>query len=298
MSIRGVFCAAATPVMPTGEVDTTRFIAHAKNLIADGCDGVALLGTTGEANSFSSAERKALLEACIAAGLSPSQLLPGTGLCATPDTIDLTRHALSLGVTKVMMLPPFYYKNVSDEGVFASYARIFDAVADDRLRVILYHIPQMSAVPVSHALIERLLKAFPKTVIGIKDSAGDFANMQALLKAFPGFSVLAGADPLMKPLLEAGGHGCITATSNLVGKQLATVFAHIANPAMAAEVEAAQARIVAVRNISNRFVQIPAIKALISHRYADEAWRNVRPPLVSLSREQCGEIDNAMAAPP
>jgi 4-hydroxy-tetrahydrodipicolinate synthase len=296
MSIRGVFCAASTPVTTTGEVDTTRFITHAKNLLADGCNGVALLGTTGEANSFSIAERRALLEAAVTSGIAPDCLLPGTGLCAIADTVDLTRHALSLGVTQVVMLPPFYYKNVSDDGVFNAYARIFDSVADNRLRVILYHIPQMSAVPISHALIERLLKSYPTTVMGIKDSAGDFANMQAMLKSFPGFSVLAGADPLMKPLLEAGGHGCITATSNLVGKQLATVFAHVANPAMADEVEAAQARIMAVRNISNKYVQIPAIKALIANRYGDDAWTDVRPPLVKLTREQCNEIDLSMAA--
>jgi 4-hydroxy-tetrahydrodipicolinate synthase len=173
-----------------------------------------------------------------------------------------------------------------------------DTVADDRLRVILYHIPQMSAVPISHSLIERLLKAFPITVAGIKDSAGDFANMQAMLKAFHGFAVLAGADPLMKPLLEAGGHGCITATSNIVGRQLATVFAHYSNPAKATEVEAAQARIVAARNISNRFVQIPAVKALIADRYGDEAWANVRPPLEKLTVEQRADLSKAMKVRP
>lgn len=296
MSITGVFCAASTPVTATGAVDTARFIAHAKNLLADGCHGVALLGTTGEANSFSIAERKALLEAAIASGIAPGHLLPGTGLCAVADTVELTKHALSLGVTQVVMLPPFYYKNVSDDGVFNAYARIFDSIADERLRVILYHIPQMSAVPISHALIERLLKVYSKTIVGIKDSAGDFANMQAMLKAFPGFSVLAGADPLMKPLLEAGGHGCITATSNLVGKQLATVFAHFADPAKSAELEAAQARIVAVRNISNKYVQIPAIKALIANRYGDNSWTEVRPPLVKLTREQCNDIDASVSA--
>jgi 4-hydroxy-tetrahydrodipicolinate synthase len=296
MSIRGVFSAASTPVTAAGDVDASRFITHANNLLADGCNGVALLGTTGEANSFSIAERKSLLDAAIAAGIAPGHLLPGTGLCASADTVELTRHALSLGVTQVVMLPPFYYKSVSDEGVFNAYARVFDSIADDRLRVILYHIPQMSAVPISHGLIERLLIAFPKTVVGIKDSAGDFANMQAMLKSFPGFSVLAGADPLMKPLLEAGGHGCITATSNLVGQQLATVFAHFADPAKVTEVEAAQARIIAVRNISNKYVRIPAIKALIAHRYGDDAWTQVRPPLVKLTPEQCNEIDAAMAA--
>ena len=151
-----------------------------------------------------------------------------------------------------------------------------------------------SAVPISHALIERLLKAFPNTVAGIKDSAGDFANMVAMLKAFPDFSVLAGADPLLKPLLEAGGHGCITATSNLVGRQLAAVYKHHADPARAGEVEAAQQRIVAVRNISNKFVQIPAIKGLVAHRYSDPAWANVRPPLMRLAPSQQAELEAAM----
>jgi 4-hydroxy-tetrahydrodipicolinate synthase len=296
MSLRGVFCAAATPVTSAGGIDTQRFTTHARNLIADGCDGVALLGTTGEANSFSIHARKSLLEATIAAGIAPSQLLPGTGLSATADTIDLTRHALSLGVTQVVMLPPFYYKNPSEEGVFNAYAEIIDRVADARLRVILYHIPQMSAVPIGHGLIERLLKAYPHTINGIKDSAGDFANMQAMLKAFPGFSVLAGADPLMKPLLEAGGHGCITATSNLVGRQLAIVFRHFADPAHADEVSRAQHHIVNVRNISNAFVQIPAIKALVALRYDDPTWCQVRPPLVSLTPTELSELDAAIKA--
>ncbi len=294
MSIRGVFCAAATPVSDAGEVDTACFIKHARSLIADGCTGVALLGTTGEANSFSISERKSLLEAALAAGIAPSQLMPGTGHCAIPDTIGLTRHALSLGVTKVVMLPPFYYKNVSDDGVFNAYARIIDGIADDRLRVILYHIPQMSAVPISFALIEKLLAAYPKIVVGIKDSAGDLSNMLSLVKTFPGFTVLAGADPLMKPLLEAGGHGCITATSNLIGKQLATVFAHYTDASMTKEVEAAQNHIVAMRNISNKFVQIPSVKALLAHRYSDDAWANVRPPLVKLTTAQRAELVSAM----
>lgn len=296
MTIRGVFCAAATPVTDAGEIDTARFIRHAGNLIADGCTGIALLGTTGEANSFSTTERKSLLESVLTAGIAPSQLMPGTGHCAIPETIELTRHALSLGVNQVVMLPPFYYKSVSDDGVFNAYARIIDGVADERLRIILYHIPQMSAVPIGFALIERLIAAYPGTVAGIKDSAGEFSNMLALVKTFPGFSVFAGADPLMKPLLEAGGHGCITATSNLIGKQLATVFAHFADGSMAREVEAAQNHIAAARGISNRFAQIPAVKALVAHRYDDDAWANVRPPLVKLSTAQRAELAGAMEA--
>jgi 4-hydroxy-tetrahydrodipicolinate synthase len=294
MTLRGVFCAAATPVDSNGAIITWQFTTHARNLIADGCDGVALLGTTGEANAFSISARKSLLEAALRAGLLPHQLLPGTGVVAIADTVDLTRHALSLGVTQVVMLPPFYYKNVSDDGVFAAYARIIEQVNDTRLRLFLYHIPQMSAVPISLALISRLRETFPAIVAGIKDSAGDLANMQAMLKAFPDFSVFAGADPLMKPLLESGGHGCITATSNLVGRELAKVFSSLGRSAQSDEVEQAQKRIVAVRDVSNRFAQIPAIKAMLARRYNDESWSNVMPPLVALSAAQKQALDAAL----
>jgi 4-hydroxy-tetrahydrodipicolinate synthase len=144
-------------------------------------------------------------------------------------------------------------------------------------------------------MIETQISAYPKTVVGIKDSSGDFTNMQKMIQEFPGFAVLAGADPLMKPLLEIGGAGCITATANLVGSQLATIFHHIKDPARKADIETAQERITKVRGISTKFGQIPAIKAMIARRYGDSAWLNVRPPLVALSSVQIDEIDSALA---
>jgi 4-hydroxy-tetrahydrodipicolinate synthase len=279
----GVFCAALTPLDADLRPNHGAFVAHCRRLIADGCAGVALLGTTGEANSFSTAERKALLEAAVEGGIAPSQLLPGTGVAALTETVDLTRHAVSLGVVSVVMLPPFYYKGVSDDGLFAAYARIIETIADDRLQIVLYHIPQVSGIPLSLPLIGRLIEAFPDTVVGIKDSAGDFANMQALLAAFPGFSVLAGADPLLLPLIKAGGAGCITATSNLVANSLRTVYDHANDPARAAEVEAAQARINAYRSLSNSYVQIPTIKAMVGLKNGNSAWARPRPPLMPLS---------------
>ncbi len=204
--IRGVFCAAATPLNADLSPDLCAFAAHARALIDDGCDGIALLGTTGEANSFSLAERRAILEAGVAA-VGPARLMPGTGVNALPETVELTRHALSLGVTRVVMLPPSYYKGVTDEGLFRAYAQVIETIADDRLQVVLYHIPQVSGVPISHDLIARLVAAFPQTVVGIKDSAGKIENMQAMIARFPGFSVLAGADPLLLPLMGMGGAG-------------------------------------------------------------------------------------------
>jgi 4-hydroxy-tetrahydrodipicolinate synthase len=294
LRIHGVFCAASTPIDAAGAPDVRRVASHARQLIADGCEGVALLGTTGEANSFSVGERQQILEAA-AAAVPPAQLLPGTGVCALPDTIALTRHALSLGVTKVVMLPPFYYKNPSDDGIFAAYSEVIDRIGDGRLQVILYHIPQMSAVPLGLGLIERLIARYPDTVVGIKDSSGDVANSEALVRSFPGFSVLAGADPAMRALLAIGGAGCITATSNLVASDLATVFKHHADPSRLAEVDAAQDRIVRTRAISAKFVQIPAIKAMLARRYGDETWLRVRAPLVALDARQVAELDRLMS---
>ncbi|WP_117194358.1 dihydrodipicolinate synthase family protein [Rhizobium terrae] len=297
-AVAGVYCAAATPVDANGEPELGLFTAHCKRLLAEGCHGVALLGTTGEANSFSIAERQTILEAALKAGIAPSQLMPGTGLVSIPDTIALTKHALSHGVTRVVMLPPFYYKGVSDDGLFAAYSQIVEKIGDDLLQIVLYHIPQISGVPLSLALIERLVKAFPKTIVGIKDSAGDLANMQAIVAALPGFSVFAGADPLMLPLLRSGGAGCITATSNLVADSLRVIFDNVADPAKAAEVEAAQARINAYRTLSNSYVQIPTIKAMVGLKTGEGNWRRVRAPLMTLTDAEFGDLSAKYAELP
>lgn len=287
---RGVFCAALTPLNTDLAPDHARFADHCRRLLDEGCDGVALLGTTGEANSFSTGERQALLDAAVAAGIASDRLLPGTGVTALTETVALTRHALSLGVATVVMLPPFYYKGVTDDGLFAAYAEVVERVADPRLRVVLYHIPQFSAVPVTFPVIERLRARYPGTFTGIKDSAGDLAHMEALVERFPGLAVLAGADPLMLPLLRKGGAGCITATSNLVAADLAFIFRHFDVPTRAAEVEAAQARVVAARDRASRFAQMASLKALLAQRTGDEGWRRLRPPLLPLSAEEASAL--------
>ncbi len=288
--IKGVYSAATTPLNADQSPDIGLFTRHCQRLLDDGCHGVALLGTTGEANSFSLSERRSILEGAVKAGIAPGKLMPGTGVAAIPETVELTRHALSLGVTRVVMLPPFYYKGVSDDGLFAAYARIIEAIGDDRLQVVLYHIPQVSGIPLSLSLVGRLIEAFPDTVVGIKDSAGDFANMEALIAAFPGFSVLAGADPLLLPLVRAGGAGCITATSNLVAASLRTVYDHANDPAKAAVVETAQARINAYRSLSNSYVQIPTIKAMVGLKHGEPAWTEPRPPLMALNTAEQADL--------
>jgi 4-hydroxy-tetrahydrodipicolinate synthase len=290
MDIRpnGVFCAALTPLDADLAPDHAVFAKHCRHLLDEGCDGIALLGTTGEANSFSGAERKALLEAAVGAGIAPSQLMPGTGVPALTETVDLTRHALSLGVTTVVMLPPFYYKDITDDGLYASYSEVVQRLGDPHLKIVLYHIPQMSHQPIPHAVIARLRAAYPATIVGIKDSSGDFANMTAMIEKFEGFAVLAGADPLLLPLLKKGGAGCITATSNLVARDIAYVFAHF-NDGDAA-LDAAQQRIVKARERASLFPQIAALKALLAQRTGHIGWHRLRPPLVPLSQENVDQL--------
>lgn len=286
----GVNCAATTPVTAEGKPDLALFTAHCRALLDEGAHGLAILGTTGEANSFGTADRMALVEAALGAGIRGDQLLPGTSTCNVAETVALTRHAVQNGARACVLLPPFYYKGASDDGLFRFYAEVIEGVADPRLRVLLYHIPQVTQVPISHDLIARLLDAFPGIVVGIKDSAGDLANMQAMVSRFSGFCVLAGADPLLLPLLRMGGAGCITATSNLRSDALRIVFDGWRDPARAAEVEAAQDRINAWRTLTNAYVQLPTVKAMVARARSDRGWLNVRPPLVPLTPEHCASV--------
>ncbi len=171
---------------------------------------------------------------------------------------------------------------------------MIEGVGDDRLRVVLYHIPQVTQVPISHDLIERLMTAFPGIVVGIKDSAGQVENMQAMCARFPDLGVLAGADPLMLPVLQAGGAGCITATSNLRADALRVVWDAWDDPARAAEVEAAQARIVEWRNLTNRYVQLPTVKTMLARSRGDMGWLNLMPPLVELTEAERQDVWSEM----
>lgn len=292
LPISGVFCASATPVLEDGSPDHAAFAVHAKALLEDGCDGIALLGTTGEANSFSIAQRRDLLERVIESGIDPQRLLPGTSQTNVADTVTLMRHAVDAGVKATVVLPPFYYKGVSDEGLFRFYAEAIEGVGSDDLRVVLYHIPPIAQVGLSVELVGRLLEAFPGIVVGIKDSSGKLDSMQTFASTFENFSVLAGADPFMLPLLRSGGAGCITSSSNLIGRHLRVVFDNFFDPAQDAKVEAAQARINAWRDLSNAYVQLPTIKAMLAKRRNHPGWTRVRPPLVDL---QPAELENVWA---
>ena len=288
-SVQGVFAAVLTPLDGDLAPDRAAIARHCRWLRDNGCDGLSVLGTTGEANSFTVDERVRLLEDLIEDGIPGNVLLPGTGCCALPDTVDLTRKAVELGAAGVLMLPPFYYKNVSDDGLFASYAEVIERVGDPRLRIYLYHFPQMSGVFLGHDLIERLLKRYPDTVAGMKDSSGDVHNMIRNAHAFPGFGVLSGSDEFLLPLLKEGGVGCITAVGNVAAFLGAEVFAAWRQGDVETA-ERAQARLTAVRNAISALPLTAALKEVMARHTGDDEWFNIRPPLTRLSATRAADL--------
>ncbi|MEE8334486.1 MAG: dihydrodipicolinate synthase family protein [Alphaproteobacteria bacterium] len=282
----GVLAAVLTPVDDALAPATGPWLAHCRWLLDQGCDGLAVLGTTSEANSFSVAERLALLDALAEGGIPGGRLIPGTGCCAIPDTVALTRKALEIGAAGVLMLPPFYYKGVSDDGLFAAYAEVIERVGDAALKIYLYHIPPMSNVPITYGLIEKLRAAYPDTVVGIKDSSGDFANMTGMVDAFPGFRVFSGADTFLLPLLRAGGAGAITACNNVSAALSVKVYAGWRGDGADAD----QAALDAVRNTVQKFPLVAALKEIVANATGDDAWRRQRPPLELLTPEQSASL--------
>ena len=280
----GVLSPVVTPFGKDLAPDAVRFVRHCKWLLANGCSGLAVFGTNSEANSMSVAEKLELLEALVAGGVPAAALMPGTGHCALTDSVAMTRRAVELGCGGVLMLPPFYYKGVSDEGLYRNFAEVIERVGDDRLRLYLYHIPPVSQVPITLGLIERLLKQYPGVVAGLKDSSGDWSNTKAVLDAFAkaGFDVFAGSEVFLLDNMRHGGKGCITATGNVNPGPIDQVYRNWQAP----NADALQAGITATRKIVQKVPMIPALKAIIASYGNDPQWRTVRPPLVELERSQ------------
>jgi 4-hydroxy-tetrahydrodipicolinate synthase len=278
-SFSGVLAPVLTPFTRDLAPDRDRFVRHCRWLLAQGCAGLAPFGTTSEANSLGLEERKALLEALAEAGVDPARLIPGTGCCALPETVALSAHAAALGCAGVLMLPPFYYKGMSEEGLFRGYSEVIQRVGDARLKIYLYHIPPVAQVPVPPALVARLLKAYPGTVVGVKDSSGDWANTRALLEFAPELTVFPGSELFLLQGLRAGAAGCITASANVNPGPIAEVFRRWREP----EADALQAGIDRIRQIfQSHGPMIPALKAALAHFAQDAEWRTVRPPMVEL----------------
>jgi len=285
MTVHGIFSPTLTPLLPDLRVDIDRLIVHCRWLLANGCHGLALFGTTSEANSFSVAERMDVLDGLVDAGIDPTLFVPGTGMCAIPDAVALTSHAVRLGASGVLMLPPFYYKGVSEDGLFAAYSEVIQRVGDSRLRIYLYHIPPISQVGIPLQLIERLLKAYPDTVAGIKDSSGDWATHEAILDAFPGFGTLTGSEKFLLENLKRGGVGTITAVANVIPDRL-RAFYDGWQSMDDADAGAAQDKLNDTRKAMQGYPPVPALKEMMASMRNDPAWRTVRPPLTVLAEGQ------------
>lgn len=285
-TLHGVFAPVLTPMNDDLSPAVDKWIAFCKQLLTDGCTGLAPFGTTSEANSLGLDERMTMLDALVAAGVPAAQLMPGVGMNAIPDTVKLTAQAAQLGCGGVLMLPPFYYKGVSDEGVFRAVAEVIERVGDARLKVYVYNIPPIAVVGYSLAVIERLLKTYPGTVVGMKDSSGDWSYQEAVLTTFPGFDVFTGSERYLLANLRLGGVGTISAMANVIPDKIRFLYANY----RAEDADAVQEKLDRFRTATRDYAAISALKEILATRTGDAAWRNLRPPLVNLSAAAAQEM--------
>jgi len=284
--LHGLFAPVLTPFRADLSVDVDRWIAFCKKLLLDGCHGLCPFGTTSEANSLGLQERIDMLTQLVESGVSAGQLMPGTGACAIPDAVALTRHAVQLGCGGVLLLPPFYYKGVSDDGIFRSIAEVIERVGDTRLRVYLYHIPPVAQVGFSLSLIERLIKAYPQTVVGMKDSSGDWNNQKAILTAFPGFGTFSGSERFFLENLRLGGAGSINAVANVITASLRQLCDQWQTP----EAERLQEEVLVIAKVRGDYAAIPTLKQIVAYLQQDPAWLTLRPPFAQLTDAQAAAV--------
>lgn len=292
--LRGVIAPNLTPFNDDLTIAEGLYLDHAEWLLAEGCAGLAPFGTTGEALSLGLEERMAALEAMIDRGISPDRLVPGTGLTALPDTVRLTRHAADQGCAGAMILPPFYYKGVGDDGLYDYFAWLIEAVDRPKLPVYLYHIPQVAGVGIPPAVAARLHEAFPEIVVGIKDSSGDWENTKRLL-AVEGLVVYPAQETTLIEGHQLGAAGCISATANLnpaaIARLIETIEKGSPDPRLNGEVAA-------FRKLLAGAGPIPAQKALLARWTGDPRWARLRPPLAPLTAAAAARLADEVAALP
>jgi 4-hydroxy-tetrahydrodipicolinate synthase len=319
--IRGVLAPVVTPFKQDLSLDRERFIAHCKWLLSQNC-GLAVFGTNSEANSLSMEERAMLLEELVAAGINASRMMPGTGCCSIMETVKLTAQAVEHGCAGVLMLPPFYYKDVSEEGLYRYFSEVVQRVGDARLKIYLYHIPPVAVVGITTRLVERLLAAYPTAIAGMKDSSGDWNNTKTFLDAFAragpadsGFDIFVGSESFLLANMRNGGVGTISATANVNPAAIHSVFAEATtrqeavsasgprrtgdNDAALSDLDDQQQKLNVVRGVfSNRKFpsMIAALKQAIATYADDPAWAKVRPPLVELTSEQANTLRAELSA--
>lgn len=286
--LRGVISPTLTPFNHDLSIAEDLYIAHALRCLSGGCVGLAPFGTTSEALSVGIEERIAMLEKLVAAGIPAGKLIPGTGLTSLPDTIRLTRHAAALGCKGAMVLPPFYFKDVPEQGLYDYFARLIDGVAEDRLNIYLYHIPQVAGVGLPIPLVRRLRADFPEQIVGIKDSSGNWENTAALL-GIEGLTVYPGSELPLVEALELGAAGSISATANINAAGIARVI-RLFDEQGAEAARAAHAAVKRFRLAVQGYAPIPVMKRMFAMTTGDARWAITRPPLLPASTEEAQKL--------
>jgi len=285
--IRGLIAPILTPFNDDLSVATSLYVAHAKWLFDQGCAGIAPFGTTGEALSVGIDERIAAIRDLIDGGIDAARMIPGTGLSNVADTARLSRACLDMGCAGVLTLPPFYFKSVTEDGLYRHFEQLIGSIGSDA-RIYLYHIPPIAIVGVSPALAARLRADFPDQIVGIKDSSGDWDNTRALLN-IDGMIVYPGSELPLLDALELGAPGCITATANINAGDIVRVL-NLHEQADIAGAQALHETVKRFRLLMQDYNPIPTQKRLLAIATNDLRWANVRPPLTAMSEEAGREL--------
>ncbi|UUZ75736.1 dihydrodipicolinate synthase family protein [Polaromonas sp. P1(28)-13] len=294
-AFRGIWPALLTPLNADLSIDHTKFAAHCKSLIARGCPGVTPFGTTGEGPSFSMAERKEAIDQLINNGIPANQIMVSTSCAALPETLELTRHAVNAGVHGCLMLPPFFLKGVSDQGVIDSYRYVIDCMGSElpKLKLYLYHIPQVSGVSLSHHVIATLKKMYPNTILGIKDSSCTTAHSVGLAEAFmKDLTVYVGFEPDLPEMGRRGSTGAISGLANFMPR----VVHRLVTQPDAAATPAERERVVKLIGLLDGYSLMPALKGIMAILSGDETWLRVRAPLVALTPDQLKALEKTIRA--
>jgi 4-hydroxy-tetrahydrodipicolinate synthase len=293
LAFRGIWPALLTPLHADLSIDHAKFAAHCKSLIASGCPGVTAFGTTGEGPSFSLAERKEAIDQLIKNGIPAVQIMVSTSCAALPETLELTRHAVNAGVHGCLMLPPFFLKGVSDQGVIDCYRYVIDGLADDRLKLYLYHIPQVTGVGLSHHVIATLKNMYPNTILGIKDSACSTEHSVGLANAFmKDLTVYVGFEPDLPEMGRRGSTGAISGLANFMPR----VVKRLVTEPSAATTPAERERIIKLLGLLEGYSLMPALKGIMAMLSGDQTWLRVRAPLVALTPDEFKALEKSITA--
>ena len=286
--LNGVYTASLTPLKRSYEPNLQALVRHVQWLLESGSDGVALLGSTGEANSLTIEQRLAIIEIS-AKKLPTDRLIMGTGSCSLKDAVHLTKASIDAGVYAVLVLPPFYYKPQSDKSVLRFFSELISIVDDTRLRIIFYNFPKLSGYNFSVEILQELKQRFGDIASGIKESSGDWKNMLGIVQNIPDFMVYTGTETLLLDILNKGGAGCITATANLIAPECQRVYQAWKNNKQKVA-EEAQMNLTNLRKTLENYPLVSELKSLFASKTNAEEWKNMLPPFDPILDKQVEEL--------